>query len=151
MIGTTLHASCVLVGETGILIRGESGAGKSRLVAELLVEARQLGWFARLIADDRVHVEARHGRLLARAVAPLVGALEVRGLGIVQLAHEPAALVRLLIEASPERGPRLPEASERETSIEGVRLPCLVAPAGEGAVHRVLARLCGLHDTVLTS
>jgi serine kinase of HPr protein (carbohydrate metabolism regulator) len=151
MSGITLHASCVLVGETGILIRGESGSGKSRLVGELLIGARQLGWFARLVADDRVRVETWHGRLVARAVAPLAGALEVRGLGIVQLAHEPAAIVRLLIEASPEKLARLPQASERETAIEGVRLPCLVAPAGAGPVHRVLGRLCGLHDTVLTS
>ena len=151
MSGTTIHASCVLVGETGILIRGESGSGKSRLVGELLIGARQLGWFARLVADDRVHIQAKHGRLVARAVAPLAGALEVRGLGIVQLVHEPAAVVRLLIEASPDHPARLPEAVERETSIEGVRLPCLVAPAGSGPAHRVLARLCGLHDTVLTS
>ena len=149
MSGAHLHASCLIVGEAGILLRGASGSGKSRLLGELLVGARQLGWFARLISDDRVHVEARHGRLIARAVPAIAGSLEVRGLGIVQLDNESAAVVRLVVDGSPE-GPRLPEASERQTTIEGITLPCLAAPLEAGPSYRVLARLCGLHDTVLT-
>ena len=150
MSGANLHASCLIVGEAGILLRGASGSGKSRLLGELLVGARQLGWFARLVSDDRVRVEARHGRLIARAVPAIAGALEVRGLGIVQLDHESAVIVRLVVDGSPAAPRRLPEPAERETLIEGITLPCLAAPPEAGPSYRVLARLCGLHDTVLT-
>ena len=34
---TTLHASCVVVGEAGILIRGPSGSGKSSLAREIVL------------------------------------------------------------------------------------------------------------------
>ncbi len=59
----TIHASVVLAGARGVLIRGETGAGKSRLVLSLLHAANAgLLPFARLVADDRVHIEAHHGR-----------------------------------------------------------------------------------------
>ena len=63
----TVHASAVLVGDRAILIRGPAGSGKSRLAAALIAAAGcgRLR-FARLIADDRVWLEACHGRLLAR-------------------------------------------------------------------------------------
>ena len=82
----TIHASVVLVGAHALLIRGPSGSGKSRLVLNL-IQAVSSGplMFARLVADDRVHVRAVHGRLIARPPAALAGLLEVRGLGIRQL------------------------------------------------------------------
>ena len=61
----TVHASAVLAGARAVLIRGAPGAGKSRL-ALALIQAAQTGLlpFARLVGDDRVHLEAHHGRLL---------------------------------------------------------------------------------------
>jgi hypothetical protein len=61
----TIHASAVLVGHRGILIRGPSGSGKSRLALALLQSAG--AGFARLVGDDRIHLEAVHGRLLDAA------------------------------------------------------------------------------------
>ena len=79
----TIHASAVLVGARAVLIRGPSGSGKSRLALALLHAAAQgLIPFARLVADDRAHVEAAHGRLLVRPAEALAGLIEVRGLGI---------------------------------------------------------------------
>jgi HPr kinase/phosphorylase len=59
----TVHASAVLVGARAVLIRGTAAAGKSRL-ALALIAAAQTGLlrFARLVGDDRVHLEAHHGR-----------------------------------------------------------------------------------------
>lgn len=63
----TVHASAVLVGSRAVLIRGPSAAGKSQLALELLEAARTgVLRFARLVADDRVYLEAVSGRLLAR-------------------------------------------------------------------------------------
>ena len=59
---TTVHASAVLVGARAVVIRGPSGAGKSRL-ALALIEAARTGTlrFARLVGDDRVHLERPTG------------------------------------------------------------------------------------------
>ena len=77
----TIHASAVLIGPRAVLIRGPSGAGKSRLAWDL-VEAGRTGAlpFARLVADDRVLVEAAGGRLLVRPPPRLAGLIEIRGL-----------------------------------------------------------------------
>src|SRR4029077_15340497 len=83
----TVHASAVLVGPRAVLIRGPSGSGKSRLALELIEMARTGSLpFARLVADDRVHLEAAHGRLLARPAEALAGLIEVRGGGLLRLA-----------------------------------------------------------------
>ena len=71
----TIHASAVLIGPKAALIRGPAGSGKSRLVWDLLQMAMQAGSqstefgalpFARLVADDRAHVEVHSSRLLVR-------------------------------------------------------------------------------------
>ncbi|MGZ3349538.1 MAG: serine kinase, partial [Xanthobacteraceae bacterium] len=70
----TVHASAVLAGARAVLIRGPAGAGKSRL-ALALIDAAQAGLlpFARLVGDDRVHLEPHHGRLVVRPAPPLAG------------------------------------------------------------------------------
>jgi serine kinase of HPr protein (carbohydrate metabolism regulator) len=56
----SIHASAVLIGARAVLIRGPAGSGKSRLALMLLSAAKQgLLPFARLVADDRAHVEGR--------------------------------------------------------------------------------------------
>ncbi|MFL4983414.1 MAG: HPr kinase/phosphorylase, partial [Xanthobacteraceae bacterium] len=95
----SIHASAVLVGARAILIRGAAGSGKSRL-ALALIEAAETGLlrFARLVADDRTHVQAVHGRLLARPAEMLAGLIEVRGLGVRRLPFEPLAVVGLVVD-----------------------------------------------------
>ena len=95
----TVHASAVLAGARAVLIRGGAGSGKSKL-ALALIDAAQTGMlaFARLVGDDRVHLESRHGRLLVKPAAPLAGLIEVRGLGIRRLDHEPVAVVGLVVD-----------------------------------------------------
>ena len=81
MTEPTIHASAVLVGRHAVLVRGPAGSGKSRL-ALALIQAGTSGRlpFTRLVGDDRVHVEAAHGRLLVRpAEAWIVGALIAPG------------------------------------------------------------------------
>jgi HPr kinase/phosphorylase len=126
-----------------VLVRGSSGAGKSRLGLGLLAEARARGLFAWLVADDRVLLDAAHGCLIARAPAPLAGLIERWGLGIERLDHEAEAVVRLVVEVSTGHDlQRMPEVEE--TEIEGVRLPLLRIDGDAGtAPALVLARLLG--------
>ena len=140
----TVHASAVLVGPRAVLIRGPAGSGKSRLVLGL-IEAARCGRlaFARLVADDRVRLTSSHGRLLARAPQGIAGLLEVRGLGIRRLDHEPVAVVGRVVDLAVAEASRLPEAAEQETDIEGINLPRIAIPAGADP----LLILLGLHLT----
>src|SRR5262245_3406841 len=106
---STIHASAVLVGARAVLIRGAAGSGKSRL-ALALIEAGGSGRlpFTRLVGDDRVHVEAAHGRLLVRPAEALTGLIEVRGLGIRQVPFEALAVVDLVIDLAAADSERLP-------------------------------------------
>lgn len=135
----TIHASAVLVGARAVLVRGPSGAGKSRLVLAVLhaAAAGRLA-FARLVADDRVHVEAVNGRVIARPPAALAGLLEVRGIGIVRLPFEAAAAVSLVVDLGVAGAPRLPDPGR--TEVAGVTLPRLaVAPGCDPLLMVLLA------------
>jgi HPr kinase/phosphorylase len=139
---TTVHASAVLVGARAVLIRGPSGSGKSRLALDL-IEAARAGSvpFARLVADDRVHLETANGRLLAHPAAALAGLIEVRGVGLKRVAHEPRAVVGLVVDLAVTEAPRLPDAAERATEIGGIKLPRLAVASGAAALPAVLARI----------
>jgi HPr kinase/phosphorylase len=139
MATSTVHASAVLVGARAVLIQGPSGSGKSSLAMALL-QAAERGElrFARLIGDDRVHLEAAHGRLVVRPASALEGQIEVRGLGIRLMAHEPLAVVGLLVELG-AAAERLPEAEQQEALLLGVRLPRLAVAAGVDPLPLLMA------------
>jgi serine kinase of HPr protein (carbohydrate metabolism regulator) len=133
----SIHASAVLIGARAALIRGPSGSGKSAL-ALALVHALP---FARLVADDRTHLSAHHGRLLVRPAETLAGLIEVRGLGVRRLPYEALAAVGLVVDLDGEGAARLPDAAEQETVIAGVRLPRLAVAHGADPAAAVLAWL----------
>jgi HPr kinase/phosphorylase len=142
MTSTTVHASAVLVGSRAVLIRGPSGAGKSRLAVELIEAARGgLVRFARLVGDDRVHLEAAGGRLLVRPAETLGGLVEVRGVGIVRLAYEPSAVVGLVVDLDAADAERMPAARGNTTEIHGIALPRLAVAPNSAALQLVLALL----------
>lgn len=130
---TTIHASAVLTGARAVLIRGPSGSGKSSL-AHALIRAGESGAlpFARLIGDDRVHLEAAHGRLLVRPADALKGLIEIRGVGIRRLPYESVALVGLVVDLMAADAARLPAHESAATDIGGITLPRLaVAPGAD--------------------
>ncbi len=138
----TIHASAVLAGARALLIRGPSGSGKSRLALALLQAAGTPALpFARLIADDRVFVEASHGRLIVRPAEKLRGLIELRGLGIRRLPYEPAAIAGLVVDLAAAEAKRLPAPEERETVIAGVRLARLAVAPDFDPLPLVLAAL----------
>lgn len=143
----TQHATAVLWGARAILLRGASGSGKSRLALELLAEARRLGRYGVLVGDDRLVLEAASGRLVARAVTEIDGLVEARGLGIVRLSHEDAAVVGLVVDLVRECPERLPDREKGDLTAEiaGVRLPRLPLWMEDASpVVRILAALDAL-------
>lgn len=124
-IDLTLHASCVLLDESGILIRGAAGSGKSSLCLALVISAASEGRFARLVADDRVRLSVRHGRLVARPHPSLAGLVEIRGAGLHRMARTaPAAVIRLVVDLV-DAGERFPDDSPHHVTIAGLAFPCL--------------------------
>jgi HPr kinase/phosphorylase len=138
---TTVHASAVLVGARAVLIRGPSGAGKSRIALDLIQTARSNSLFVRLVGDDRVYLEPAHGRLLVRPAEALAGLIEVRGVGLLRLPHEPRAVVGLVIDLAAVDAARMPDLQQRQTTIDGILLPRLAVAAGSAALPAVLALL----------
>jgi HPr kinase/phosphorylase len=141
-----VHASAVLAGERGVLVRGASGTGKSLLALALVARVRREGGFAALVADDRVWLEAANGRLIARGAPNLAGLCERRCQGLVEAPYEAEAVLRLIVDLS-ERGetpPRMPEAADLYDTLGGVTLPRLridLAPGLEEGVSSVLSAL----------
>lgn len=124
-----------------MLIRGPSGSGKSRLALQLIQSGRgRYPPFARLVGDDRIHLQPAGGRLVARAAETLGGLLEVCGVGIVQLPYEPAAVVGLVVDLGIDVE-RMPAAEDQETVVEGIRLPRLAVAAADPALPAVVALL----------
>ena len=96
-----VHATCVAIGNKGVLLLGKSGDGKSDLALRLIDGG------ARLVADDRTELFAERGRLCARAPKAIAGLIEVRGLGIVALPFAKKVTIALAAKlgALPERLP----------------------------------------------
>lgn len=122
--GLTVHAACVVLGEAGVLIRGESGAGKSSLALGLVEAAAARGLFGALVADDRVRIACAHGRLVARPHPAIAGRIELRGLGLLALPAEGACVLRCVVDLV-EAATRMPEEAEERAEILGIGLPRL--------------------------
>jgi hypothetical protein len=109
-----IHASCVVLGragepfgaphDLGVLILGESGAGKSDLALRLIANG------AMLVADDRCDLFVSADVLHARVPPKLQGMIEIRGAGIVNLPHRTCARIGLAVRLVPPGTiSRLPE------------------------------------------
>lgn len=99
-----IHATAVSIDGYGVLITGPSGAGKSDLALRLIDRG------AKLVADDRVVTRVNSGSVSLSAPANLAGLLEVHGIGIVELDHQAAAPLNLVVElVGRDAVERLPE------------------------------------------
>lgn len=119
-----VHGSCVALGERAALLRGAPGAGKSDLALRFISAFAPAG--AVLVADDQVRLRRAGGMLQASPPANLAGRLEVRGIGIITLAHRPRARLELIVTLT--RGdavPRLPPDPLPCEVIFGLPVPVL--------------------------
>ena len=138
-----IHATALVLGEVGALIRGPSGSGKSGLALALLALANGRGLFAALIGDDRVLICVVGGRILATGASSVRGLIERRGQGVIRAPTEPCAVVRLVIDLAPPgaRGPRLPDEDALSVSFGEIALPRLAFDAASAPIERAYAVL----------
>jgi HPr kinase/phosphorylase len=142
-----IHANALVLGEKGLLLRGPPGSGKSALTLDLISRFEARGDFARLVGDDRVSVEARGGRLVARPHPAIAGMIEARGLGLIRVECEPACVLHAVVDvcAPGDTPPRHPEEDEKSASVRGIILPRLfAADCGNASVARIIFFLQGI-------
>lgn len=121
----TIHASCVALGDAGILIEGPPGSGKSDLVLRLLDEPGyglgNLELRGRLVSDDQTVIEKRGTALFAASPTPTAGLFEIRGQGIVKVNHLAEVKLVLAVKLLPAGEiERMPEPAFRH--IAGIAL-----------------------------
>jgi len=113
-LSANIHASCVALGkaadafgapcDAGILLLGNSGAGKSDLALRLIARG------AVLVCDDRCELFLAGHMLQARPPPQLAGLIEIRGVGIVAFPYAAEARIALAARLVPPGAvARLPE------------------------------------------
>ena len=110
-----MHATCVDINGSGVLIVGRSGSGKSSLAISLLA----LG--STLVADDQCDLVKKNNRFSVSKPASLPNSIEIRGVGLVSVPMVVETSLDWVVnmdEAETERMPNL-----RFTEIDGYRVP----------------------------
>jgi len=133
----TVHASTVSIGGRAVLISGRPGSGKSDLALRLIDRG------AVLVSDDYTIITRSGKRLLASAPETIRGRIEVRGVGLVEMPHETAVPVALVVEID-EPVPRMPEAG-RTRLVANIAVPLFALAPHEASapikVEQVLKTL----------
>ena len=137
-----LHATALTIGDRGVLIRGESGSGKTALALALIASAHSAGRNARLVSDDQVLLSAMQRPTdLYRTPPTIAGLVEVRGATPKAIHYEPSAIIDLLVDlVEAAHAPRFREPQWEV--IAGCRLPVLKLAARN--VHGALPALGAL-------
>jgi len=142
---TTLHGCMVDYRGIGVLIMGKSGSGKSETAIGLLEKG------AALVADDVVNIKQVGGDLSATAKDFARGYLEMRGIGIINVANlyglsaiRPEKRLDLVVDLKPatdlNKVDRL-GISRKKFQILDVEVPLVEIPVAAG---RDTARLIGV-------
>lgn len=121
----TLHASAVAIDGRAVLIGGRSGQGKSDLALRLIDRGAQL------VSDDYTFVRRESGWLLASPPARIEGKIEVRGVGILELAFQSDVPVALFVDL--DRAPDRLLINEDRRNLAGVDLPGIALCALEAS------------------
>lgn len=111
---STLHGTCVAYDQSGLLIIGTSGSGKSGLALALM------GMDAVLVADDRVIVTNDEGVLSAQCPPAIKGLIEARGIGLLAAKSQPSTLITCVVDLDQIEPDRLPP--NRSLTILGVEI-----------------------------
>ncbi len=77
----SMHGVLLSIYGKGVMIRGESGMGKSEIALELIKRGHLL------VADDRVDCARIHNKIVGRAPTILKEMLEIRGIGIINVSR----------------------------------------------------------------
>ncbi len=117
------HGTAVARGANGLLLLGESGSGKSDLALRMM----DRGWI--LVGDDQLELSEQGGAIVVSAIAALAGKLEVAGLGIISVPHQPSCSLKLIVDLCADY-PRFPFDAGL-VSVSNYKVPLVALPAFE--------------------
>ena len=124
-----MHATCVDINGSGVLIVGRSGSGKSSLAINLIA----LG--STLVADDQCEIVKKNNKLCVFKPTSLPSSIEIRGIGLVS--------VPMVIETSLDWVVNMDEAEEermpdlRSTEIDGYKIPTIFGKNMDDLASRI--------------
>ena len=148
---TTLHGVLVEVHGEGVLIRGDSGIGKSETALELIKRGH------RLIADDAVDIRmVGKNKLVGTAPKLIRYYMELRGIGVIDVRHlygvgsvKPESAIDLVVNFelwNDEKAyDRLGLSNEFE-DILGVTVPSVTIPVRPGRNLAVILELAAMNN-----
>lgn len=122
----TVHATSLAIHGRAVLLMGPSGIGKSDLALRLIDRG------ATLVSDDYTCVQRVGSQLRLHAPERIAGKIEVRNIGIMDVAHVDDAPAALVVQLT-EHAKRLPEAPTTSMTLVGVSLPAISLMAHESS------------------
>lgn len=142
-VSESLHGGLLSVFGRGILIRGESGLGKSEIALELIKRGHLM------VADDRVDCFNVHNQIIGKPATLLAGLLEIRGVGVIDVERmfgvssvTKSVKVDLVIQLETwdkkKNYNRLGIEDIAYAQILGVDIPKIVIPVREGRSMAVI-------------
>lgn len=149
---TTVHATLVEVYGIGILIRGDSGVGKSETALELIERGH------RLIADDAVEISCVNGNLLlGQGINQMVAHhMEIRGLGIINISQlfgvgaiRDTKQVQLVAELEEWDSTKVYDrigSGDNMVEILGVHVPQVIVPVKPGRNIPIIIETAAMNE-----
>lgn len=136
------HGTGLVLNGVGILIRGESGAGKSLLALELIDDFEIRGMTALLVSDDRIDLSMNEDGLVMSAPDSIAGLIELRGRGIIKRPFAQTSPLNLIVDLVDEQV-RFLEEDALKTELLGVAIARCPVPhrnSIDGAHQRMLVK-----------
>jgi HPr kinase/phosphorylase len=147
----TVHGVLVEVFGVGVLIKGDSGVGKSEIALELIERGH------RLVADDAVNIRCVSGNFLQGNGASVVIShhMEIRGLGIINIrqlfgvgAIRDEKRVELVVQLEEWDAKKVYDRIGNEEKIEilGIKVPYLIIPVKPGRNIPIIIETASMNE-----
>ena len=138
-----IHGGLLSIYGKGVLIRGESGMGKSEIALELIKRGHLL------VADDRVDCYRIHNKIVGKAPELLREMLEIRGIGVINVSRMfgvssvlPKTEINFQVNLEawhPDKDyDRVGIEEKKHENILGIEIPKIVVPVREGRSMAVI-------------
>ena len=124
-----MHATCVDVNGSGVLIVGHSGSGKSSLAINLLA----LG--SKLVADDQCELVKKNKKFCVFKPVSLPNSIEIRGVGLVSVPMVVETSLDWVVNMDEAEKERMPDL--RFTEIDGYKIPTIFGKNMDDLASRI--------------
>ena len=124
-----MHATCVDINGSGVLIVGRSGSGKSSLAINLIA----LG--STLVADDQCEIVKKNNKLSVFKPTSLPSSIEIRGVGLVSVPMAVETSLDWVVNMDEAEKERMPDL--RFTEIDGYKIPTVFGKNMDDLASRI--------------